>query len=124
MKKSLLFLAAMLCAAFAVAAPSLYSDPYPAGPFQPTAAYVTVNGQQRIDCAMPKDANGSVTPTCDLAGLPVGTYSLVLTVSNTYGCTQDNNAATCYGGGVASSDPFSYTWSEAPATKPLRKFKP
>jgi hypothetical protein len=129
MKQSLYLaaaLAAAMHAAAALAAPTLYADPYPQGPGQPSAASVTVNGTSSLPCTLTPANDGSVTPTCDLASLPVGTHTLVLVVSNAYGCqpAADGSGATCYAGGSASSDPFTYSLSTGPVTKPLRKFKP
>lgn len=126
MKKSLLFLAVVCMAFAAVAAPTLTTVPYPAGPGVPTSATVTVDGVSQIVCTVAPDQSGAVAPSCDLAGLPVGTHSLVMTVTNSYGCTTgvDGNSATCVGGGSASSAPFTFVWSVAPATKPLLRFKP
>ena len=118
-------LALCLCGA-AMAAPNAYSQSYPVGPGQPTSASLTVNGVSQINCPLVPANDGSVTPTCDLATLPVGTHSLVLVVTNTYGCTTgaDGNSATCMGGGTASSAPFTYTSIASAVSKPLLKFKP
>lgn len=111
---------------YAVAAPTLTTAAYPAAAGQPTAATLTVDGGAPIVCQLTRAADGSVTPTCDLAGLAVGTHTLVLTVSTQYACTQgaDGASATCYGGGSASSDPFTYSWAASGASKPRLQFRP
>lgn len=108
------------------AAPTLYSQAYPAGPGKPTSASVSINGTNSINCQLLADSLGAVTPTCDLASLPAGSYTLVLTVTNAYNCTTgtDGNSATCSGGGAASSDPFIYNLLDSSVVKPIRKFKP
>lgn len=115
-----------LCCSAAMAAPTIYSQPYPAGPGQPTSASITVNGTVSINCAMAPANDGSLTPTCDMANLPTGTHTLVMVVTNAYGCTTgtDGNSATCTGGGTASSLPFTYTLIGSAVSKPVLKFKP
>lgn len=111
---------------YATAAPSLYSQAYPAGPGQPASASVTVDNVSQINCPLVAATDGSVTATCDLAALPGGTHTLVMTVTNTYGCTTgvDGNSATCTGGGTASSAPFSFVWNLSGASKPVLKVRP
>lgn len=123
-----LFIGSVLLAfcGYAMAAPTLTTTPYPAVAGQPTAASLTVDGGAAVPCQLARSADGSVTPTCDLAGLAPGTHTLVLTVSNVYACTQstDGTSAVCYGGGSASSDPFTYSWAVSGASKPRLQFTP
>jgi hypothetical protein len=118
-------LALCICGA-AMAAPTVYSQAYQTGPGQPASASLTVDGLSQINCPLIAANDGSVTPTCDLASLPVGVHTLVMVVTNTYGCTTgtDGNSATCTGGGTASSLPFSFTLNNSAASKPVLKFKP
>jgi hypothetical protein len=87
---------------------------------------VTVDGLSSLVCTLTRAQDSSVTPTCDLAGLPVGTHTLVLVVSNVYACqtAPDGNSTVCYGGGSASSDPFTYTFNASAVSKPSRRFLP
>lgn len=118
-------LALCICGA-AMAAPSVYSQAYPAGPGQPASASLTVDGLSQINCPLVSANDGSVTPTCDLAALPAGTHTLVMVVTNTYGCTTgtDGNSATCTSGGTASSAPFTYVLTNSAASKPVLKLRP
>lgn len=123
-----LAMAATLCVfcGYAVAAPVATTDPYPAGAGQPASAVVTVDNLSQIVCVMNKDSAGAVTPVCDLAALPAGTHTLVMTVTNTYGCTTgtDGASATCTGGGSASSAPFTFVWNTSAVSKPRLLVKP
>jgi hypothetical protein len=107
------------------AAPFLVASPYPATAGQPEKAWVTT-GSGQIICTLPKAVDGSVTPTCDLASLVPGSYTLVLTVSNEYACATnpDNSAGSCTLGGSASSAPFGYSIKAGAASAPVLSLKP
>lgn len=119
----------LFCAiAFALpaqAAPTLTSSSYASTVVQPTSASLSVDGTTTITCTVPRAADGSVAAVCDLATVPSGTHTLILTVSNAYGCTQsaDGLSASCVGGGSASAAPFTFTWNPVSVSKPSLTFK-
>lgn len=107
------------------AAPTLTSSSYGVATIQPTSATLSVDGTSTIVCTVPKAADGSVAAVCDLATVAAGTHTLVLTVANTYGCTQsaDGLSASCVGGGSASAAPFTFSWNPSAVSKPTLTFK-
>lgn len=125
MKKLLALVACLMGMGAVYAAPTLTSSPYSTATTQPATASLSIDGTSTITCTVPRDANGTVTAVCDLATVPAGTHTLVLTVSNTYGCTQsaDGLTASCQGGGSASANPFTFTWNPASVAKPTVVFK-
>ena len=111
MKKLLLLTAGVLASLGALAAPTLTADAVPSTGVQPATATLTVNGAAGPACTLPKAADGSVKPSCDLASLaPSATpYTLVLTYNYTAGCVNTPTGAVCTDGGAAASAPFSFT---------------
>lgn len=112
--KNFAALVALLLCGSASASPLVFSDPYPVGPGQPTSCSIDASGTP-VTCVLRRNAiDGSVTPTGDLKGLPVGTYaSITITVSNatgTAGCTGGPLTFICDGGtGTATSAPITVT---------------
>lgn len=107
--KRLALLAALLFASAAQAGPTLTSAPYAMTAAQPDSASLDVGGIPWA-CTLPKAADGSVTPTCDLTGLQPGVYPVVLTVKNSQGCYSGPDSWDCaMGGGSASSTLLTLT---------------
>jgi hypothetical protein len=116
---SFVMLVGMLMAfGVANAAPTLTADPYPATAPQPSSITLTVNGAAGPVCTLAAGTAGALIPTCDLASIPAGTSTLVMTAVFTKGCVTATNAATCTDGGSASSAPFSYTRRALSASGP------
>jgi hypothetical protein len=126
--RKLLFAAALfvigLVALPALAGPTLAASPYPASGPQPASVSITVNGNAGPACTLPKAADGSVKPTCDLSSLSAGSYTIVMTVSSPPGCTSQSSPATCTTIGSASSSPFLLTLSAGVATAPVLQIGP
>jgi hypothetical protein len=108
----------LLASADASAAPTITADPYPATAPQPASITLTVNGAAGPACTLAAGTGGALVPTCDLASIPAGTATLVMTAVFVRGCVSATNTATCTDGGSASSVPFSYTRKALSASGP------
>ena len=96
MLKNSLLAAICLTAGVVVAAPFLQSSPYPVTGVQPDSVSMRINGGAPIPCTLVVEADGALTPKCDLASLTVaGTYTITMTVVK----------ADIF----ATSNPFTYT---------------
>lgn len=117
--KSILLLALSIIGTAALAAPTLTSDPYPAGSTQPASASLSINGGVASPCQLNKTDKG-VQPACDLASITApGTYQLVLTVSNQASIVNTDGSGTYTTGGEASA-PFTYVLKAGLAGAPAR----
>lgn len=124
MKRLTAFAILSVLYSFAVAAPTLTSDPYASGAGQPTTATLTVTGMAiaPITCTLKVNTDNSVQPICDLGSITApGTYPLVLMVSNlaTIYNSPDGTGATYTVGGSAST-PFSYVVKQGLASNPAK----
>jgi hypothetical protein len=108
----------MMAYGIATAAPTITADPYPATAPQPASITLTVNGTTGPACTLAAGSGGALVPTCDLASLPAGTHTLVMTAVFVRGCVSATNTATCTDGGTASAAPFSYTRRALSASGP------
>ena len=111
----------------ALAGPTLSSDAYPANlpnAAQPTEVSITVNGAAGPACTLPRAADGSVRPTCDLTSLAPGSYTIVMSVSNPAACPAQTSPATCTLGGAALSAPFLLKLSPGAVTAPVLRVAP
>jgi hypothetical protein len=111
-----------LLSSSAIAGPTLTADAYLVN--QPTEASITVNGAAGPVCTLPKAADGSVKPTCDLTSLALGSYTIVLTVANVAGCSAATSPATCTKEGRASSAPFFLTLVGGSVSAPVVRVAP
>lgn len=122
--KTLLTIILALWCSLCAANPFLVADPYPATGTQPDGASVTVNGGSPLNCTI-ETVTGGVRPKCDLASITTpGTYTLVLTVTRSAGCTSTANGSTCTAAGSASASPFSYVWRAGTVSPPAARVEP
>lgn len=104
--RAALLLSLLLCSS-AFASPTLTSDPFPAGPNQPTSCIVDASGRS-VPCVLKPTGTGAVFVSADLTGLPSpGVYSVVVTVSNfsAASCSGSGSTVTCSGGGGSVTSP-------------------
>lgn len=87
------------------------ADPYASGPNQPVTVTMSGGGANAIPCAMVAVGTvGAKFPRCDISNLPVGSYTLVMTVSAPQSIVNvPGSSATVTYGGTASSAPFALT---------------
>lgn len=119
MKRSILALLAF-AASLAVAAPSLWTETFPAT-VKPATAFMRVNAGAPIPCQIVPVESGQRS-VCDLASITVpGTYSIQVFVTAPAECA----LATCEQSMSATIDPaFTYRWSAASLAKPSLSTQP
>lgn len=134
MKKSYLLAAVaafLLVPLLALAGPFIESsNSYVPGAI--TGASITLNstaanpaGSPVITCVL-KTTTAGIVPSCDASGLPIGVYTAVLSVNNSYNCVTaaDGASGTCTSGGSVPSAPFVLTLTGANATRPVARLVP